>query len=68
MDGRFFIVYPERRAVTGEQLIAWAKDDIANGLSDYCDQPQDVTGVDDAIAVLADSGSVTVLRPGAQWP
>jgi hypothetical protein len=57
---RILIVYPEERWVTPEQLIAWARDDIANGESYLCADQREVQTLEDAIAVLNDSGSVTV--------
>lgn len=55
----FDILYPESRRVSGAQLIAWAKDDLANGDSYLFELDEELT-VDMAIAVLDDSGSVTV--------
>ena len=57
---KYLIVYPEERWVTAEELISQARDDIANGDSSVAERPEDVTTVEDAIAVLNDSGSMTV--------
>jgi len=56
----YLITYPEYRVVSGERLILWAQDDIANGASDMFDSPEEVTTVGQAVQVLHDSGSVTV--------
>lgn len=61
----YLIVYPERRMVSGEQLIVWAQDDIENGDSDLFENADDVRTVEDAIKVLHDAGTVTVTRPRA---
>lgn len=59
---RYLIIWPQRRMVTAEQLITWARDDIANGDSDLVETQEQVVTVADAIAVLNDSGSVTFGR------
>ena len=55
----YHIIWPQDRYVSAEQLIVWANDDIENGDSDFDEQ---VSTVQDAIAVLNDSGSVTFGR------
>lgn len=61
MDG-FVILYPDRRRVSAERLIAWARDDVANdlcALPEYS-RPECVQSVQDAINVLSDTGTVTI--------
>jgi hypothetical protein len=55
----YTIIWPERKTVTAEQLIMWAKDDVCNGDTDIFTDPASVITVEDAITVLNDSGSVT---------
>jgi hypothetical protein len=59
---RIFVVYPEECWVSPEQIIMWARDDIRNGKSALAERPQDVLTLEDALAVLDDSGTVTVDR------
>lgn len=54
------ILYPEDQIVSEEQLIQWARDDIANGASSLVEDQTEVRTVEDAIAVLEDSGTVTL--------
>ncbi len=57
---RYLILWPERRHVSAQQLITWARDDIDNGLSDLFAFGWEVNDVADAILVLKDTGSVTL--------
>ena len=59
---QYRVIWPTKQTVTADRLIGWAKDDIANGASDLFDDPRNVQTVEDAIAVLHDSGSVTLAR------
>jgi hypothetical protein len=52
------IIWPECRAVSADQLLTWAADDVANGLHEG---PAPAT-LADALAVLAETGSVTLAR------
>lgn len=53
------VLWPDRRMVTAEQLIAWAKDDYANNEGFDGELPSPVT-VEDAIQILKYTGSVTL--------
>lgn len=59
----YLILSPDHRRVTGQRLIHWAKDDIANGQSDVVATPDEIIDVATALLVLADSGTVTVADP-----
>lgn len=50
-----YVIYPEEKIVTPEQIIAWAKDAYANDEVDH--EPEDLQ---DAIYLLADCGHITV--------
>lgn len=50
------IIWPHRRWVDADKLIQWAQDDVYNG---YSTLPLPKT-VEDAIDILADSGTITV--------
>lgn len=63
----YLILYPDQRRVTGQRLIDWAKDDVANGQSSAFTRPEEVCNVTDALAVLADSGTVTVAKEQVTW-
>lgn len=54
------VLWPRKCKVTTDQLISWAQDDIANGASKLFDDPRNVRTAEDAIAVLNDSGTVTL--------
>lgn len=60
MTKRYHIVFPEENYVTAEQLIQWAKDDVANRKTTLAATQSEVRCVEDAIAILHDSGTVTV--------
>ncbi|MGH9625368.1 MAG: hypothetical protein ACRD4G_13640 [Bryobacteraceae bacterium] len=59
MPKMYHIIWPDDRQVTGEELIAWAKDDVANGNTSCIDPPKTVK---EAIEILEDTGSVTFHR------
>lgn len=61
---QYEMLWPRKRKVTADELISWAKDDIANNLSKIFDDPRNVQTVEDAIAVLNDSGTVTLAKAG----
>lgn len=50
------VLWPEKRMVSAETLIEWAADDVANG---ECEGPPP-ENVEDAIAILNETGSVTL--------
>lgn len=56
------ILWPQERYVSDKQLIAWAQDDIANGASGVFAHSSEVVTLEDAIAVLNDSGTVTLAK------
>ncbi len=58
------MIWPQKRKVTADQLIVWAQDDIANGASFLFQAPDEVRTLEDAIMVLNDSGTVTLVKEG----
>ena len=54
-DGSVWILWPEQKFVSPERLIAWANDDILNGLH----EGPIVSTLEGAVAVLEEVGSVT---------
>lgn len=52
---KYRIIWPEDLLVSGEQLISWAKDDVANGLS----ESEPPTDAFEAILILQETGTVT---------
>lgn len=62
---RYEVLWPQHRFVTADTLIGWARDDVANGLctdQQGFDAAQDGFDVADAIAILNDTGSVTLAK------
>lgn len=59
MNQDFRIIWPQNCYVTAEQLITWANDDVANGDTAFT---AEVYTVQEAIAVLQDSGTVTFAK------
>lgn len=56
------IIWPEDRVVSEAFLIAWARDDIANGASSVADDPSEIVTIEDALTVFEDSGTLTLAR------
>ena len=63
MTTLYEVLWPQRQFVTAERLILWARDDVANGLctdAQGFEAEQDDFSVDQAIAILNDTGTVTM--------
>lgn len=60
LDGLYEINFPEHKAVSGRQLMRWANEDIENDRSALF-AGNGIINVEDALAVLQDSGSVGVI-------
>lgn len=64
-----WIIYPETRFISYDQLVSWLKDDIANGdvlLNTGLDINQtdvDKMHINDIVKLLEDGGSVTFADP-----
>ena len=56
----YLVLWPDHRRVTAETLIMWASDDVAN---EEHGGPAPIT-VEDAIAILNETGSVTLAAEG----
>jgi hypothetical protein len=54
---KVYLVYPEKRTVSGDTVLQWGKDAFANGEAEY-----DPIEVYEAVEVLEDLGYITVLR------
>jgi hypothetical protein len=57
------VIYPERRTVSEETVIGWARDAVANGEAESFDGT-----LDDAMELLEDIGEVTFARGNAPEP
>ena len=73
-----YLIYPERRTVTPEQVIVWAQDDLCNAALKSMANPEDdqegtriiaavmagaqALTLEEAMAILEDNGSVTFDR------
>ena len=56
MSNNFFIVYPEKRVVSSEEMLSWAKDAIAN---EEIEGPEDLT-VEELALQLSREGLITL--------
>lgn len=61
MEQGWLVLWPDERIVTGEQLIRWAQDDVADGKVKW-EGPVDL---ESAVMILQETGSVTL--GGTAW-
>ena len=56
------LIYPEKRIVTHQRVIGWAKDAFANHETN-----EETETIEDAIRILEDLGHITVKRDGVHY-